>query len=343
MSLKKWLLSLGSVALCLAIMSGTFVLWNLSFAPSLAVTVRIDGQPVDVETRERTVGSLLADMSINTNPGDILKPSAPVHLRDGMEIRIDTEKTIDLLIDGQTQAFKTNAATVGEALKSAGIDCGKDDLVVPELKSHARDGLKISMQKASYQEVIETEKINNNEVRKNDDTLLRGTTKVIKKGHDGEIRRTYKACLRGGKEIYRKQISEETVSVPEDELLAIGTKNMVLASRHNDLANSGAAQPAQQPENDEAGAIAPQPQNVQEGTASYYTLNGKGIGMTAAHRTLPFGTIVRVTNLNNNKTVTVRINDRGPYLPGRVIDLATDAFRVIAPTSAGLCPVRLEW
>lgn len=59
-------------------------------------------------------------------------------------------------------------------------------------------------------------------------------------------------------------------------------------------------------------------------------------GMTAAHKTLPFGTIVRVTNTKNNKSVVVRINDRGPYIKGRVLDLSRGAFLKIAPQKQGI-------
>ncbi|MBE9079744.1 septal ring lytic transglycosylase RlpA family protein [Romeria aff. gracilis LEGE 07310] len=64
--------------------------------------------------------------------------------------------------------------------------------------------------------------------------------------------------------------------------------------------------------------------------------------MTAAHRTLPFGTRVRVTNLNNNRQVIVRVNDRGPYSGRRVIDLSAAAARAIGLTSSGVGPVQLE-
>jgi rare lipoprotein A (peptidoglycan hydrolase) len=63
---------------------------------------------------------------------------------------------------------------------------------------------------------------------------------------------------------------------------------------------------------------------------------------TAAHKTLPFGTIVKVTNLTNGKTVTVRINDRGPYVNGAVIDLSTTAFQEIASLSTGVVPSEVE-
>jgi rare lipoprotein A len=64
-------------------------------------------------------------------------------------------------------------------------------------------------------------------------------------------------------------------------------------------------------------------------------------GMTAAHRTLPFGTLVRVTNLSNGRTVTVRINDRGPFIRGRIIDLSRGAARVVGMTGAGVARVSL--
>jgi rare lipoprotein A len=64
--------------------------------------------------------------------------------------------------------------------------------------------------------------------------------------------------------------------------------------------------------------------------------------LTAAHRTLPFNTRVRVTNLDNGKSVIVLVNDRGPYVDGRVIDLSTAAARRLGMVKKGLVPVRIE-
>ncbi len=64
--------------------------------------------------------------------------------------------------------------------------------------------------------------------------------------------------------------------------------------------------------------------------------------LTAAHPSLPFGTFVRVVNMDNNQSVIVRINDRGPYAQGRVIDISTAAANVIGLVSSGVAPVRLE-
>lgn len=64
--------------------------------------------------------------------------------------------------------------------------------------------------------------------------------------------------------------------------------------------------------------------------------------LTAAHRTLPFGTRVRVVNLDNDRQVDVRINDRGPTVPGRIIDLSYAAARVLGAVGAGIIPVRVS-
>ena len=93
--------------------------------------------------------------------------------------------------------------------------------------------------------------------------------------------------------------------------------------------------------------------HFQTGMASYYggswhgkkTANGEIFNensLTAAHKTLPFGTKVKVTNLDNGKSVVVRINNRGPYSKGRVIDLSKVAFSKIASTSKGVTRVKLE-
>ncbi len=89
------------------------------------------------------------------------------------------------------------------------------------------------------------------------------------------------------------------------------------------------------------------------GMASFYgydfagkqTANGERFNpqaMTAASKTLPFGTLVRVTNRNNGRSVVVRINDRGPYVGGRVIDLSLGAASVVGMLGSGVAPVEIS-
>ena len=91
---------------------------------------------------------------------------------------------------------------------------------------------------------------------------------------------------------------------------------------------------------------------IERGVASYYgpgfegrkTANGErfhSTELTAAHRTLPFGSKIRVRNLANNAEVVVRVNDRGPYIDGRIIDLSQEAARRLGFITAGEAQVEL--
>jgi rare lipoprotein A len=86
------------------------------------------------------------------------------------------------------------------------------------------------------------------------------------------------------------------------------------------------------------------------GVASFYTegsrtANGEKFDtneLTAAHPTLPFGTRLRVTNVATGQAVTVRVNDRGPYVPGRVVDVSQSAANALGMVGAGIAKVRLD-
>jgi rare lipoprotein A len=111
--------------------------------------------------------------------------------------------------------------------------------------------------------------------------------------------------------------------------------------------------PAARPEPGVASTRLPELRSAETGVASWYghpyhgrpAANGEIYDMekmTAAHRTLPFDTVVRVTNLTNQQSVEVRINDRGPFIDGRIIDLSHGAAQSIGMVGPGTAQVRME-
>src|SRR5713101_7864552 len=125
------------------------------------------------------------------------------------------------------------------------------------------------------------------------------------------------------------------------------------AKRSTDVPETPASPPtaAPAPKRNKA-ALAP-PGYTEEGNASWYGVpfhgwhasNGEIYDMyklTASHRTLPFETMVRVTNLNNGKSTVVRITDRGPFVDNRIIDLSLAAAREVDSVGPGVVPVRVE-
>ena len=100
-------------------------------------------------------------------------------------------------------------------------------------------------------------------------------------------------------------------------------------------------------------AAAGAPRYIEVGMASWYgpgfakkrTADGERFepnALTAAHRLLPLNSFARVTNLENGKSVVVRINDRGPYAPGRILDLSSRAARELGMKKDGVARVRIE-
>lgn len=125
---------------------------------------------------------------------------------------------------------------------------------------------------------------------------------------------------------------------------ARGTKHS--RSRHGQRVSQGRGKVARLPVHGHKVAARPAGSS-QNGVASYYW-QGQRLatggwfqpdGISAAHRTLPFGTRVRVTHLRNGRSVDVRINDRGPYIAGRIIDLSRGAARIIGMTGQGIAQV----
>jgi rare lipoprotein A len=94
----------------------------------------------------------------------------------------------------------------------------------------------------------------------------------------------------------------------------------------------------------------PEAKDAASGTASFYkhhqrTANGETFNpseLTAAHRTLPFGTRLRVTNVETGKSVTVRVNDRGPFIAGRVVDVSHSAAEALGMVGRGIAKVKLD-
>jgi len=138
-------------------------------------------------------------------------------------------------------------------------------------------------------------------------------------------------------------------------LLSVASLGVGAASGPNSLEAAKVTQP---PVNTTSGhkprkTNSPKPKAYQVGTASWYgeqfqgkqTASGEPFDMrdfTAAHPSLPLGTFVKVTNLRNGKVVVVRINDRGPVVDGRIIDLSYNAARALGFKELGLQTVRLD-
>ncbi|MBW4562545.1 MAG: septal ring lytic transglycosylase RlpA family protein [Mojavia pulchra JT2-VF2] len=150
------------------------------------------------------------------------------------------------------------------------------------------------------------------------------------------------------------RLADSTNNLAQDALQATNRLRRLIgnASPISEIADLPVRLPVSMPKLPQKIAIGPVRLNFR-GMASFYGYDGSGTrtasgkrfnpeGMTAAHRSLPFGTRVRVTNTRNGRSVVVSIDDRGPYIRGRIIDLSFGAARVLGMISSGVAPVHIE-
>ena len=226
---------------------------------------------------------------------------------------------VQVVVLGKVRDVLTNAGTAGELLSAMGIQPDADDRVLPSPSAPLHDGSTVSfdevrvvtrMQRVTIPFEVHTEFTAE---------LVPGTVKVIEPGRDGRGIGTFLVTIVNGeidsqqligRWIERAPVTEERLSAPQS--MYGGTTDV-------------------------PGAIG----DSQTGDATWY--DPPWSGLTAAHPTLPFGTLVTVTDLETGRSVTVTINDRGPFGTGRIIDLSPEAFAVLQPLGAGILDVSISW
>lgn len=208
----------------------------------------------------------------------------------------------------------TNAESVADLLGEMRVRVGRRDIIRPALGRTLRQGTSIQVVQNRTKRERDWVSLPFGTEVEYSSSLEQGEATVESAGSPGRAVRTYRAVYRNGKLKSRKLLSERIVVDPVARVVVRGTQ---------------APTPS-----------LPSPSGgVEYGEAVFYDTHG----MVAAHKTLPFGTVVTVTNLDNGRSVTVVINDRGPYGPGRIIDLSPEAFSVIAPLSQGVVRARITW
>lgn len=253
-----------------------------------------------------TKEEMLQDLGVTVFPEDKITAFPDPSFGVGSVITI-TRAPVVMIRDGkqETQA-RSWRPTVGEVLSERRIEVGDQDRVnIPLTTPVSSLAGPIVITRVSESTLHVKKDIPYETQTVDDPELERGTTHTEQAGAAGTLQVTYLIHREDGLERWRKETERTVLKEPVTKIIRIGTKVVHYGS----------------------------------GKASWYA----GVGaMTAAHRTLPKGTRVRVVNANNGKSVVVTIADRGPFIDGRIIDLSRDAFAEIAPLGSGVATVRVE-
>jgi len=272
---------------------------------SKEITIIDNGLYFKIKTKKTLVSEILLELGLSLNREDRIYPS----LIEEATARIIIERAtpITILADSEKKEINTFSKTVTQVLAETATGLNPDD----EINYHPPDPLFTNMEiiitRVKFGILETTVSIPFKTINKKDNTLNWGTTKIAQAGKKGVKQQTYEIIYRDIKESQRILQKEEILEEAEDKIILEGTKVVV--------------------------------GKAYQGIASFYRYGDK---LTCAATKWAKGATLRVTNLANNKQVIVTVNDYGPFVPGRIIDLNIPAFEKIAPLGAGLAKVKVE-
>lgn len=290
---------------------GVFSLWpkeNVFAVVPKNITLSLNGlEYIFLAVTEDTVGAFLEASGLALSEKESVFPPAETVMTPGMKLFLNKTHTVTVEVDGKKQSYPVLALSVDEALLEAGIALDEDDIIKPERKVFASEDMVIEITRVTIEEKVVEKTIAFEKKINEDDRLSWRKKSVTQRGEVGLDRLIYRVSSYDGKEVSRKLIRTERVKDPVPEVITQGTY-VKLGKSHS-------------------------------GGASWYAWTGT---MAAANPWLPKGSYVKVTNTENGKSVIVVINDRGPFVPGRIIDLDKVAFAKIASVGAGVIHVKME-
>lgn len=272
----------------------------------------VDGAERSAVVTALTVAEALKELRLDASLADTVSPARAAPVRQGMTLRYRPAVPVSVIVDGKTSRVVTNATTVQQVLEELGVEVGSRDKIRPSKTSRPVRGLQIRVLRVGIRQEVKEVETSFKTVTKRDGRYEYGTRREIQKGRTGLKRIRYAVKYVDGKRVSRKMLGAVTVRSMRDRVVAIGT------GFPGCRCDKG----------------------TQTGKATWYR---QADGLSAAHRTLPFGTVVRVENMTNGKWVNVVIRDRGPYGRDRIIDLSDEAFQRLASLGTGIVNVRIRW
>jgi len=271
------------------------------------IVVNEDDIWLTIPRKGNTVGEALSSSSIKWSDRDWLTPSADTPIKYVNNIFLSRERTVHIVIgDEKPRDFTGYRVTVSEVLNKTKIALSEIDKITPQRDTFIKEGDTIKITRITEEEKTEEERLDPPVKWKDDPKVLLGEEHVVEEGKPKIIAVTVRIHSENGKETSRKIIKKEIKQEAVTKIITRGTKVVVLGA--------------------------------ETGRASWYDTYPK----TTAHKTLPFGTKLRVTNLETGVATIVKVADRGPYIAGRIVDLSTDAFKALAPLWQGTIPVKVE-
>lgn len=308
------------------------------------ITALVDGVPTKFWTTALTVEEALDQLNIRSQNFTLSTSRSTSIGREGLDFQVDSQYRVSVQAGGKTQQL-TLGGTVRDALTKAGVGFDSDDIISTSLDTQLSEGMNIKLVKVDTKTVVKSVPIKFTTTKKDSPTLYKGETEIKTKGVNGTKTETWIIRIEDGVPVKQSLSQSVITKQPTTQVELTGTKKKPATSSDSSTTGSNSSSTSTS-----TGSTNTTPASGNTCKASYYwdpqpTASGEWFNpnaMTAAHKTLKLGSMVKVTNPSNGRTVVVRINDRGPYIAGRCLDLSRAAMQAIGGTSAGVITVNWQ-
>ncbi len=254
-----------------------------------------------------TVADVIAYYDPAITEADRIFPSRDRKIFDEDVITITREHVVKISVDGEEKDVRTFRDDLIHAITRSGVTIEKNDIIKPSRDALVYADMDATIIRVVIKEETVTKKIPYKTEEREDDSVNFLKRFTEQKGENGAKEIIYEVAYHDGEEVAREIKSETVTKEPVTETVVQGTK-VVVGKKHT-------------------------------GGCSWYAHTGT---LSAANPWMPIGSYARVTNQENGKSVIVRINDRGPFVAGRIIDLDKVAFEKIASLGTGVINVKME-
>ncbi|MDI2128783.1 resuscitation-promoting factor [Yinghuangia seranimata] len=188
------------------------------------LTLNLDGKPQQVWVTATSVSEAMDQLGVRTDGAFLSASRSQTIGREGLNLDVRTERGITFMADGKQIPLRTNVATVGEALKQAGLTMGPQDRLSASADAYPTEGMTVSVLRVTGSTVVKDDKIPFETVRQDDPTAFKGSEVVVTKGVTGVKKVTWAYETIDGVKQDPRKVSEEVVKPPVTQVVKVGTK-----------------------------------------------------------------------------------------------------------------------
>lgn len=205
------------------------------------IEITVDGEIQTLSTTDDLVSEILAKANVSVTEHDAITPAADAEVGPDNKITIEKAFEVTLLDGGKEKKVWSTSTTVADFLKQYNIQLNEFDRVEQKMDELVVPNSEIQVVRVEKVTDVVEEETNFAVETKKDDSLLKGKEKVVQKGVNGTVSRTYEVLKENGKEVSRDMVSEKTVKQPTKKVVAVGTKVVTASVSRGTNSNSSAA------------------------------------------------------------------------------------------------------